>query len=213
MNNFAKLPARHLDVTNLSCTRGEHQIFADRSFALAPGEALLLTGPNGAGKTSLLLCLAGFLFVPKGQIDWQGRDPEQQLGEDIHFIGHQSAVKPGLTVAESLMFWAKINGGAPNEVHPALEQAGLGHATDLDASLLSAGQVRRLALARLIVSPRPIWLLDEPTSALDKDGDKWVTGLIDAHLDSGGIAIAATHLDLSLKNKKRLKTLKLGGGK
>lgn len=213
MTISAKLPARHLDVTNLSCTRNEHQIFADRSFALAPGEALLLTGPNGAGKTSLLLCLAGFLSVPQNSINWKGRDPEQHPGEDIHFIGHQSAVKPGLTVAENLAFWATLNDGNADKVLPSLENAGLGHTTDLDASLLSAGQIRRLALARLLVSPRPIWLLDEPTSALDKDGDKWVASLIDSHLDNGGLVIAATHLELSLKNKNRLKTLELGGNR
>lgn len=213
MSNSAPLPVRHLKVTTLTCVRGELEIFAQLAFEATPGEAVLVRGPNGAGKTSLLMCLAGFLPISEGRIDWQGRDPDDRPGTDIHFVGHLPAVKPGLTVAENLTFWADMNNGDKNEVAPALVAAGLDHAATLDAALLSAGQTRRLALARLLVAPRPIWLLDEPTAALDTDGGKWITRLIDTHLDNGGITIASTHLDLSLKKSKRVKTLTLGGGK
>ncbi len=209
--NHARIHApRHLDVTGLTCLRAEREIFADLSFSVAPGTALLLRGPNGAGKTSLMMCLAGFLHTQQGTIVWQGRDPEQRPGEDMHFIGHQSAVKPDLSVNENLKFWASINGGDPANTANALEAAGIGHTADLDAALLSAGQTRRLALARLLAAPRPVWLLDEPTSALDAAGDKWIAGLIDTHLDQGGLVIAATHLDLALKPASRIKTLDLG---
>jgi len=213
MNHARTHAPRHLEVSRLTCLRGEREIFADLTFQAEPGTALLLRGANGAGKTSLLLCLAGFLHIHEGTIAWQGRDPEQRPGEDMHFVGHQSAVKPGLSVNENLDFWACLNGGSTKNTMSALEAAGIGHAAHLDAALLSAGQTRRLALARLLVVPRPIWLLDEPTAALDAAGDKWIAGLIDDHLDQGGLVIAATHLDLALKPGDRLNTLTLGGDK
>lgn len=213
MSDSVPLPVRHLKVTTLACMRGEHEIFTNLGFDAAPGEAVLVRGPNGVGKTSLLMCLAGFLPITSGTIAWQGRNPDDRPNTDMHFIGHQSAIKPGLTTAENLDFWAIINGANTTAVSTALNEAGLEHAENLDAALLSAGQTRRLALARLSVSPRPVWLLDEPTAALDAQGDKWVTQLIDIHLDNGGIVIAATHLDLALKKPARIKTLTLGGGK
>lgn len=213
MNSSAPLPARNLHVIDLACVRGELEIFTQLAFSAAPGEVILVRGPNGVGKTSLLMCLAGFLPVSSGNIDWQGRDPDDHPGTDIHFVGHQSAIKPGLTVAENLTFWADLNNGSRNAVSPALVAAGLDHAATLDALLLSAGQTRRLALARLLVAPRPIWLLDEPTAALDTEGSKWITKQIDTHLDNGGITIVSTHLDLGLKKSKRVKTLTLRGGK
>lgn len=202
--------SRHLNVSNLACIRGERDVFFNVGFSVGPGELLLLRGPNGAGKTSLLMCLCGFVPTAEGTIDWVGRTADEEPGTDTHFVGHLSAVKPGLTVAENLRFWALVNGGDANQVDVVLEAAGLAHAAEIDAGLLSAGQTRRLALSRLSVAPRPIWLLDEPTAALDAAGDKWVSGLIDHQLDRGGMVIAATHLDVTLKDQNRVKTVQIG---
>lgn len=203
-------PSRRLEVSDLACMRGERDIFSSVGFSVGPGELLLLRGPNGAGKTSLLMCLCGFVPTIHGTIDWQGCSLDEEPGTDTHFVGHLSAVKPGLTVEENLKFWALVNGGDVDGVDQAIEVAGLGHAGMLDAGLLSAGQTRRLALSRLGVAPRPIWLLDEPTAALDAAGDKWVGGLIDTHLDRGGMVIAATHLDVPVKDQARVKTVAIG---
>jgi len=207
------MPVRQLEVTGLTCVRAEREVFSDVTFSVKSGEAILLRGPNGAGKTSLLMCLASYLPIASGTLTWNGRDPEQRPGEDMHYVGHQSAIKPSLSVAENLAFWANINGGHPDLVPDVLLAARLDHAANLEAMLLSAGQLRRLALARLLVSPRPIWLLDEPTSALDAQGAAWVEQMIDKHLQNGGFVIAATHLDLALQNSPQIKTIMLRGAK
>jgi heme exporter protein A len=206
----APLPARNLTVSSLYCSRGGHEILADLSFSVAPKTMLLLRGPNGAGKSTLLMCLAGILRPDEGTIDWQGRDPEALPGADMHFIGHRPAIKSGLTVRENLGFWADIHGVGPQFVDKALESAGLAHAADFDAAYLSAGQVRRLSLARLIAIPRPIWLLDEPTAALDAQGDQWVAELIEQQVQNGGLVVAATHLDIGKKKTAKTQTLNLG---
>lgn len=206
----APLPVRSLTVSSLYCSRGGHEILADLSFSVAAKSTLLLRGPNGAGKSTLLMCLAGILRPEEGSIDWQGRDPEALPGADMHFVGHRHAIKSGLTVAENLSFWADIQGTGPQFVDKALESAGLTHAADFDAAYLSAGQTRRLSLARLIAVPRPIWLLDEPTAALDAQGDQWVAGLIEQQVQNGGLVIAATHLDIGQKKTATTKTLNLG---
>ena len=199
---------RTLHVRGLGCSRGGRRVFSDIDLAVAPKQALVLTGANGAGKSSLLMCLSG-LIPFDGVIDWQGRDPERERpGTDLHFISHQTALKPNLTLVENLAFWADLMGGARERVAPALKEARLDHAADLPAALLSAGQTRRLALCRLLVAPRPVWLLDEPTSALDAQGSDWVGELIGAHLDRGGLAIVATHLPLAIAGTVR--TLALG---
>jgi heme exporter protein A len=185
-------------------------LFEGLDFAVLPAEITLLRGPNGAGKTTLLLCLAGLMRPDLGSITFSGHDPEQKPGGDIGFLGHLSAIKTRLTLTENLRFWAAVNDVSPALIEPALEAVGLAPLAGLDAGHLSAGQTRRLALARLILSERPIWLLDEPTAALDAEGDALVAGLIDTHLDRGGLAVAATHYDLALKNPARVKTLALG---
>ncbi len=197
MNEAAPLAARHLSVTGLACSRGEELILSDLDLEAGPGDIVLLRGPNGAGKTTLLLCLAGQLRHD-GQIDWRGRSDDARPGTDLHLIGHLPALKPSLTVEENLAFWAELNGGDRALVPGALEACGLGGLGDLDAGVLSAGQTRRLSLARLLVAERPIWLLDEPSSALDARGEKWIGGLMAAHARRGGLVIAATHLDLDL---------------
>lgn len=209
MSSSQPLPARTLSVTGLALRRGERLLFENLDFAVGPGEILLLRGPNGAGKTSLIKCLAGFLRADAGTATFAGQGVEERWQEDVHFLGHLSAVKARLKVSENLASWAALNGGG-GDVTAALRRVGLGTIASLDAGYLSAGQTRRLALARLLVSPRPIWLLDEPTSALDKDGDRLVGALLDEHLAAGGLAVAATHLELKIGDAGRIRTLELG---
>lgn len=201
----AALPPPALRVADLTVSRGERLLFEGLSFAVAAGQALLVRGPNGAGKSSLLLALAGILRADRGSIGF-GSDEPQQL---IHFLGHQSAVKPRLTLSENLGFWAVLYGAAGVKPGAALETVGLGGLGGIEAGHLSAGQTRRLALARLLVSRRPVWLLDEPLAALDASGEALVAGLIDAHCSQGGIAVAATHQDIGLAGPSE--TLLLGG--
>ena len=196
-----------LRAQGLSCGRGGVALAEGLSLAVAAGTALLLTGPNGAGKSTLLLTLAGIVHPLAGTIAIDGADPDLRA---VHYCGHRNAIKPRLSVAENLSFWAALNGDEGLTVDEALDRIGLGPLAGLDAGYLSAGQSRRLALARLLVSPRPVWLLDEPTAALDMEGHALVTGLIEAHLDMGGVAVAATHDPIALADPARLGTLALG---
>jgi heme exporter protein A len=205
----SRLPQRRIDVTDLACRRGDRLLFSGLGFSVGAGQALLLRGPNGVGKTTLIRTLAGLLRPEAGTITIAGRDAEARPGTDMHLMAHLSAVKGRLTVAENLAFWRVLNGGA-GDTASALAEVGLAPIADLEARHLSAGQERRLALARLIVSPRPIWLLDEPTAALDAEGEKLVGRLIDAHLDAGGCCIAATHLPIPFADAARITVLALG---
>jgi len=210
MNAPPCLPQRRIDVTGLACRRGERVLFSNIGFSLGPGRALLLRGPNGAGKTTLIKTLAGLLPPEAGTITVSGRGADDRPGTDMHLLAHLAAAKGRLTVEENLGFWRAINGGS-GDLGAALATVGLGRIADLEAGHLSAGQARRLALARLIVSPRPIWLLDEPTAALDAEGEKLVGRLIDAHLAQGGSCIAATHLPIPIAQGERVDVLQLGG--
>lgn len=201
-------PSLVLRAQGLACGRGGLPLANDLSFAVNAGTCLLLRGPNGTGKTTLLLTLAGIVAPLAGFFAIEGTDPE--TGPLLHYCGHRNAVKPRLSVAENLSFWAAVNGATGDSVDNALDRVGLGDLSMLDAGYLSAGQSRRLALARLLVTQRPIWLLDEPTAALDIEGHQLVTGLIADHLDAGGIAIAATHDPITLPDTARVETLALG---
>lgn len=199
-------PPLSLRAIGLSCGRGGMALTRDLDFSLSNGQCLLLRGPNGSGKSTLLLTLAGVVSPLDGDHALDGADEDCA---QIHYCGHRNAVKARLTVAENLDFWAAINGRTGIGTAAALDQVGLASLGDLDAGYLSAGQSRRLALARLLVSQRPLWLLDEPTAALDTDGHALVTRLIDAHLDRGGLVVAATHDPITLSDTQRLHVLTL----
>jgi heme exporter protein A len=193
-----------LAALEISCQRGGRTIYRDLSFRLAPGEALLVTGPNGAGKTSLLRQIAGLLPRGGGALRLEGGNPGAAIPELCHYVGHANAVKASLRVAENLDFWAEFLGDRRQTVAAALAAFGLAPLADLPAGLLSAGQKRRLALARLLVATRPIWLLDEPQSSLDKASLKLLDAAIEAHLKTGGVAVVASHAPLGTKLAKHL---------
>ena len=193
-----------LAALDISCQRGGRTIFRDVSFRLSPGEALLLTGPNGAGKTSLLRQIAGLLPLAEGALRLEGGEPDAALPELCHYVGHLSAVKASLSVAENLAFWADFLGPRSRDIEPALAAFGLASLADLPAGLLSAGQKRRLGLARLLAATRPIWLLDEPQTSLDKASLKLLDAAIEDHRNAGGIAIVASHAKLGTKLSQHL---------
>jgi heme exporter protein A len=182
-----------LSATGLTVVRGGRRVFEDRSFAVDPGELLALTGPNGSGKTTMLRVVAGLLRPAAGEIRL---GPDADVGQHCHFLGHLDALKPGVTVLEDLEFWIKIFRGTGLRPVEALDRVGLADLADLPAGILSAGQKRRVAIARLLVSHRPVWLLDEPTTALDSEAERSLGILIEAHLKDGGIVLAATHRPL-----------------
>ena len=182
-------------------------MFSGLDFAGASGEALAVTGPNGSGKTSLLRLIAGLLMASDGEIVLEGGDAELTLAEQAHYLGHRDALKPALSVMENLLFWRDFLGGTASEAEPALVRVGLDHATHLPAAYLSAGQRRRLSLARLLVVHRPIWLLDEPTAALDAAGQAMFAKLMTDHLARDGMIIAATHGPLGIEARE----LRIGG--
>jgi len=193
-----------LAALDISCQRGGRTIFRDLSFHLTPGEALLVTGPNGAGKTSLLRQIAGLLPLASGSLHLEGGEPDILLPELCHYVGHANAVKASLTIRENLAFWADFLDGGRNHVDAALAAFGLKALADLPAGLLSAGQKRRLALARLLVAPRPIWLLDEPQTSLDAASLKLLDSALEDHLQAGGVAMVASHTKLATKFAQRL---------
>jgi len=183
-----------LDVTDLACQRGSRLLFEDVSFSLGRGEALVVTGPNGTGKSSLLRILAGLLEEEDGEISHD---------DEMLYLGHLDALKPQMSVMENLRFWVSLFGGT-GDLGGALERFGLGHIPDLTAGVLSAGQRRRLTLARFSCflggdSARPIWLMDEPDSALDDAGRTLLDDLLNEHLSRGGVVLAATHRGLGIE--------------
>jgi heme exporter protein A len=187
-----------LTAENLCIERGGRLVLDGVSFAVQAGDALMITGPNGTGKTTLLRAIAGFLPPLSGMLTISGGDPECDIGQQCHYAGHLDAVKVRLTVTENLRFWARYLGGDEARAGSALVRLGLDDLSDVSAGYLSAGQRRRLGLARLLVAERRIWLLDEPTVSLDEASGRSFTRLIEQHRSSGGIVIAATHTDLGL---------------
>jgi heme exporter protein A len=191
----------------LGCVRGERWVFDGVDFALAPGAALVLEGPNGSGKSSLLRLAAVLLKPASGRLTWDGRDIAEDA--DTHrarliYVGHLDALKPAFTVAENLGFWARLAGAENAATEAALERVGLGHLAELPARFLSAGQRRRLNLARLLLKPAPLWLLDEPTTSLDSESIQTLAEVVAEHRVRGGIVLAATHVDLALADSVKL---------
>lgn len=189
--------------TSLDCLRSARPVFRGLGFTLQSGGTLILTGPNGSGKSSLLRVMAGLLPPAAGGLSWNGAaiadDPDAHRTR-LRYLGHLDAVKPALTAAENLAFWAGLMGGDPDRaVAPALDALGIGHLSDLPARFLSAGQKRRLNLARLALAPAALWLLDEPATALDAETTDRLRALIQRHRDAGGMAVISTHSDLGLK--------------
>ena len=194
----------HLRAADLACRRGGREVFAGLGFDVAAGEVLAVTGRNGAGKSSLLRLLAGFIRPASGRLRLDGGDPELSVAEQAHYLGHQDAVKPSLSVAENLRFWVAFLGGGAAKVEDILELVGLGDIAALPAAYLSAGQRRRLSIARLVAVKRPIWLLDEPASTLDAAGSDRLTSFMQSHLGDGGLIVAATHGALGLSSVQEL---------
>lgn len=193
-----------VSASDLRCMRGGREVFSGVGFAVGEGEALAVTGRNGAGKSSLLRLLAGLLLPAGGRITVVGGEAELTLGEQAHYLGHQDALKPSLSVADNLRFWARFLGGPDGAAHGALDRVGLASLADLPAAYLSAGQRRRLALARLLAAPRPLWLLDEPLAALDIAGQRALGGIMREHLGGGGLIVASTHGPLGLPQAAEL---------
>jgi heme exporter protein A len=199
-----RLSGRHID-----CIRGGREVFSGLDFEASSGQALAVVGPNGAGKTSLLRLIAGLLVPAGGSVGLEGGEAELTLPEQSHYLGHRDALKPALGVHENLAFWRDFLGGAAGDLSQCLAAVGLGHAAHLPAAYLSAGQRRRLSIARLLVVRRPVWLLDEPTSALDSAGQVLFEGVMRDHLAGGGIIVAATHTPLGIDARE----LRMGGAK
>jgi heme exporter protein A len=191
-----------LTATDLSAVRGGRTVLTGRSFAVADGQLLAVVGPNGSGKSTLLRIVAGLLPSPSGSIALDPM-PEGSIGEVAHYLGHLDALKGALTVRDNLDFWRRLWGGDAS-MDAALDAVKLRHLADLPVGVLSAGQKRRVAIARLLLVRRPLWLLDEPATALDAAAESTLGEIIGAHLAAGGIAIAATHRDLPLRPSSTL---------
>jgi len=182
-------------------------VFSGLDFEASSGEALAVTGPNGSGKTSLLRLIAGLLTIADGSIGLEGGEAELTLPEQAHYLGHRDALKPALSVLENLAFWRDFLGGDVSDPTESLTAVGLDHAAYLPAAYLSAGQRRRLSIARLLAVRRPVWLLDEPTNALDAAGQNMFATLMADHLKRGGLIVAATHSPLGIAARE----LRIGG--
>jgi len=193
-----------LVAVDMACHRGGRDVFAGVSFTVASGEALTVSGRNGAGKSSLLRMVVGLVRLAGGRLALDGGDPELSIAEQAHYLGHQDALKGSLSVAENLQFWGGFLGGSDDVAEP-LEAVGLGSLAGLPAAYLSAGQRRRLSIARLLAAPRPIWLLDEPTSSLDAAAQDRLAELMRAHLSQGGLILAASHGPIGLSNSQELR--------
>lgn len=203
--------AIRLVAENLTLERSGRRVIESLSLTVCAGEAMLLTGPNGAGKTTLLRALAGFLPAAAGTIRLEGGDPEREIAAQCHVVGHRDGVKAGMTVAENAAFWAAfMEPVAMPGVAEALARIDLDRLAEVPAAYLSAGQRRRLGLARLLLAYRPVWLLDEPTVSLDDTAVATLAVLVAEHVNRGGLVIAATHVPLGLETARELRLMPRG---
>ncbi|UIM99868.1 cytochrome c biogenesis heme-transporting ATPase CcmA [Yersinia ruckeri] len=190
-----------LEAKNLSCVRDERSLFQKLSFSIEPGDIVQVEGPNGAGKTSLLRILAGLAQADSGEIHWRGvntRRDRARYHQDLLFLGHQPGIKSVLTPFENLVFYQSVQNNADQAaIWQALENVGLVGYEDLPVAQLSAGQQRRVALARLWLSSSPLWILDEPLTAIDKQGVSELIALFERHANAGGMVLLTTHQELS----------------
>ena len=191
-------------VENLALNRGGRPLLAGISFVVGASEALVLLGANGVGKTTLIRAVAGLLAPAAGSIRIEGGEPERSVGEQCHYIGHLNGVKASLTVAQNAAFWGRFLGRSRDRLDAALAAFGLASLRDIPAAYLSAGQQRRLGLARVLLAHRPIWLLDEPTASLDHAAVEALTRVVMEHRASGGLVIAATHVPLGFATAREL---------
>lgn len=196
---------------NLTLERGGRPVVEGLSFRLDAGEALVLTGPNGAGKSTLLRALAGYLRPAAGRVRVTGAGEDRETSEVCHFVGHLDGIKTHLTAAENLAFWGTYLAGPDDEKKPladrveaALERFALAALAEIPAGYLSAGQKRRLALGRLAVARRPLWILDEPTVSLDAASVRVLIEAVNEHLKTGGLAVIATHVPMELHSAKSI---------
>ncbi len=195
---------------DLSCARGPRLLFTGLGFTVEPGGALVLTGPNGSGKSTLLRLMAGLIRPLTGGLTWKGEPlhgSDQPASARLALLGYHDAIKPALSAKENLAFWAAL--ADPSEAaaraRTALEELGLGELSDLPGRYLSSGQRRRLAIARLLVSAAPLWLLGEPTVALDTDGVERLGSAMTRHRNGGGMIVLATHAEMPLPGAERLR--------
>lgn len=191
---------------NLGGERGGETVFSGIEFVLDDGQALVVTGPNGAGKSTLLRVIAGLLPAAEGGVRIEGGGEDfPSVASACHYLGHQNAMKTALSVTENLRFWRDFSGTDFLGVEEALETVGLGGIGHLPFGYLSTGQRRRAAIAKLLVSRRPLWLLDEPTAGLDKASEERFGGVMARHCGDGGMIVAATHLPLGIDGAKELR--------
>jgi heme exporter protein A len=182
-----------LELDGLAVARGGRRLFSGLSLRLAAGEACALTGANGAGKTSLLRAVAGLVALEAGEVRFGGTDPADARAGGLHLLGHLDGLKPARTPREELAFWSLWSGGSPGSAAAAIEALDLAPLLDLEIRRLSAGQRRRVSLARLLAAPRTLWLLDEPLSPLDAGWRARFAGMMQDHLRGGGLILAAVH--------------------
>jgi heme exporter protein A len=193
-----------LGAENLAGERGGETIFAGLSFEVLSGEALIVTGPNGSGKSTLLRIICGLLAPEAGKVELLEDRAALPVRAACHYLGHQNAMKPALSVRENLLFWQKFNGSARFDIDEALEAVDLPGVEHLPFGYLSTGQKRRVSIAKLLISHRPLWIVDEPTAGLDKASESRFAELMRDHMRDGGMVIAATHIPLGLEGVRTL---------
>jgi len=204
----AEAGCKRLEARELACVRGDRRLFADISFSLGAGELLHVAGPNGSGKTTLLRMVCGLVRPVRGEVRWGGR-PIGRLGEEylrrVTHVGHANAIKDDLTCRENLLVSTTLSGAPadPGRLRMALERMGLSGVEALPTKLLSQGQKRRLALARLPLADTPLWILDEPFTALDSGAVKAIRSMLEEHLDRGGMVVLTTHQDVPVDARVR----------